>query len=862
MGVPLEIAMPHLSRRPFVALFGLLASALYSPPPATAWGTLTGGLHLSEADQKKLKDLIANYGEETRKAIVLGELSARIGAHPIHQFIVQQALLMLQEDPAIKDGQPGLPDVKAINAWDGVERCEHGMRPTNGPGLVHDAPDLTPILGGAAGPGPDSELAVGGDATAPLGYNPLYNGRAHYFSPFLGDGQAPAQAAANYSRLVTTIVDGIRGEPLPHYAAYLAHYISDPTSAKHADAFTLDAATMQAMIKHADDWVAEKQEKKDDFEVWVKTQPITDAIATLKARTSALSGASAAYWGRVDRHIADIGGTPLFQREGVYAWLAPSSLRSAVACYLRELANRPEGKSLDQFYTYFDPFYFNGPVLQVKKDWSTSYHPPSFEACTAFSEHLFWETNPGQGELVKAWTGKATPWLGGGDPRAHYVAWAPAKGFLDLDAEIGRKALEETMAALVERCSNEAHGGLDDGRDWEPGFEGHLKVAIRCVATAFRASISAIRAESWGRRVNDGADIRLQLSVASAGGVPGKLRAARVSILDPATKKLASRPGWSFALGDRALGEEPTDVGVLVEGVPDGVAPSDLVVDLRADFGALPDSGRARVPVTARGTKKVYNPSAGGLSAAKGPVDVVVVMDTTGSMGGSLDDLRRNAISSIQRLRERSSDLRLAVSVFRDLEEKDDLPFFASQPFSRDIDAQFAFLNGLSPGGGGDTPEDQLHGISVGLRFWETETPDPDRVPTKIIVVITDAPAKSPDSAGNDFESIARRAEEVDPAHIYPIVVGRDAAAAKHAEELAAKTGGRVLSAKSGEEVAEALIAAVDEAVVSYAAPAPTGGTRWALVAVALLLLAAASLLAGMALRAGRRARRATTGGL
>ena len=854
--------MPRLSRPLFVALIGLFVSALYAPPRAAAWGTLTGGLHMSAAEQESLRNLINTVGEEARRAIVVGQLNARIGAHPIHQFIVQQALLMLKEDPAVKDGQPGLPEVKAVNAWDGVERCEHGMRPTNGPGLVTDAPDLTPILGGAAGAGPDSELAVGGDAVAPLGYNPFYNGRAHYFSPFLNDGQAPEQAAANYSRLVTTILDGVRGEPLPHYAAYLAHYISDPTSAKHADAFTLDDATMTAMLKHAAEWVAAQN---DDFQVWVASQPVTDAVATLRARTNALAaGNAAAYWGRIERHIANIGGTPLFVRENLAVWLAPSSLRTAVACYLRELANRPDGKSLDQFYTYFDPLYFNGPVFQVARrdGWSVTYDPPSFQVCTPLSEHLFWETNPAQGELVNTWTGKDTPWLGGGDPRPQYVEWKPAPGFLDLDAETGRKAMEETMVAMVRRCSGEAHGDVNDARDWATPFEDHLKLAIRCVATAFRASISAIRAESWGRRVNDDVDVRLQLSVTSAGGVPGKLRGARVSIRDPATKKLASRPGWSFALGDRALGEEPTDVGVLVEGVPDGVAPTDLVVDLRADFGALPDSGRARIPVTARGTKTVYNPSAGGLTAAKGPVDVVVVMDTTGSMGGSLDDLRRNAISSIQKLRERSSDLRLAVSVFRDLEEKDDLPFFASRPFSRDIDAQFTFLNGLSPGGGGDTPEDQLHGISAGIGFWETEVPDPDRVPTKIIVVITDAPAKSPDSMGNDVDSIARRAEAVDPAHIYPIVVGGDPAAAAHAQELATKTGGRVLSAKSGDEVAAALIAAVDEAVVSYAAPASTGGTRWALVAVALLLLAAASLLAGMALRAGRRAARPTTGGV
>ncbi|TNF31267.1 MAG: VWA domain-containing protein [Deltaproteobacteria bacterium] len=855
------------------------------PPAAEAWGTLTGGLHLEPAKLAELRRLIENYGESGRRQGLLDQLPARTGAHPVHQFIVQQAHKLVALDPAAKDPIAAFPDVRAINAWDGVERCEHGMAPTVGTGLVHDAPDLTPVLGpGAGGPGPDSELAFpmgnpfapGGVVSATLGagggmpglegtlaglgYNPFYNGRAHYFSPFLFDGAAPKQAAANYSRLAVALGAGVRGPVLPHYAAYMAHYISDPTSAKHADAFTLDAATVQAMIRHADAWVAAHT---DDVEDWLATQPITDAVATLRARTQALNaGNSAGYWARVERHIANVGGTPLFSRDGYWVWMAPSTVRTAVACYLRELANRPAGRSLDQFYTYFDPFYFNGPIMQVKQDWTlATYDPPSFEACTPFSEHLFWETNPAQGALVREWTGKADPWLGGGDPRGKYVDWAPRAGFFELDEEVSRKAMEETMAALVRNCARTAHGGFDDARDWQPGFEDHLRIGIRCVATAFRASITALRAESWGRRVERGADIRIQLSVTSAGGVPGKLHAARVGILDAATGKVTTRPGWSFSLGDRAIGAEPTDVGVLVQGVPEGVAPTDLVVDLRADFGKLPDSGRARIAVEERGTRTVRNPSGGTLSAPKGPVDVIVVMDTTGSMGSSLASLRKNAIESIKKLRAKSTDLRLAVVEFRDLKEESDRAHFVVKPFSRDLESQFAFLNGLRPGGGGDTPEDQLHAVSLGINLWEREEADPDRVPTKIIVVVTDAPAKSPDSMGNTFATIAKRAEEVDPAHIYPIVVGNDPGAHAHGEELAKLTGGRILSTSSGDEVANALISAVDDAVVSYAAPVAGGGTRWALVVVALALLAIAGVLAWLAVRAGR-ARAQALGGL
>ena len=880
--------MPRLSRRsPSLALALLLAAAAgLLPPEAAGWGTLTGGLHMSAAELTDLRALISNYAEEPRRDPLLAELDARTGAHPVHQFIVQQALRLLAQDPTLAAAPTALPDVRAVNAWDGVERCEHGMRPTIGSGLAADLPDLAPVRGPVSGPGPDAELATpagnpfapGGPAAAglagaglpaglggviaSLGYNPFYNGRAHYYSPWLDDGQAPTAAATNYSRLVATLEERVAGNLPAHYTAYLAHYLSDPLSAKPADAFTLDPATLTALVACADRFVAARS---DNLATWLASAPVTDAIAALERRVASLAPAQAsAYWSRVNAHIADIGGTPLFTRQGHYVWMAPSTLRSAVACYLHELASRPPGRSLDAFYTYFDPFYFNGPLFQTKVDWTlATYNPPSFAACVPFSEHLFWETNPAQGALVREWSAKDAPYLGAGDPKAHYLPWKPDPRALATDPEQSRLGLEATMSTFVRQCAQLAHGDPAGGQDFQADPKAHLEVAIRCVATAYRATLTALRAEAWGRRVNDRADIRLQLSVSTAAGLPAKLVAARVAYRDRAAAgRLVSRPGWSFPLDGRALGAEPTELGVLVEGVPDSVAPTDLVVDLRADFGTFPDVGRARIDVAARTTRTVHNPSGASPVSTKGPVDAVIVMDTTGSMASSIDSLRRNAITSVRRLRERSSDVRLAVVTFRDLGEKDDLPHFKVRPFTRDLEAQFAFLDSLGADGGGDTPEDQLHGVSLALRLWETEDPDPDRVPAKVIIVVTDAPAKSPDTQGNDFDTIATRAFNVDPAHIYPIVVGADAEAAAHARTLAEKTSGRALGAESGDQVADAVLAAVDDAVVTHAPPPPRGrSTRALFFALGGVLIACSAAFTALGLRAKRRLARSAAGG-
>jgi Mg-chelatase subunit ChlD len=244
-------------------------------------------------------------------------------------------------------------------------------------------------------------------------------------------------------------------------------------------------------------------------------------------------------------------------------------------------------------------------------------------------------------------------------------------------------------------------------------------------------------------------------------------------------------------------------------------------------------------------------------SARKGPLDVIVVMDTTGSMQGSIDSLRANAIVAVTKLTETSSDIRLAVTTFRDLAEQRDLPHFEVQPLTRDLDAAFAFLNRLSADGGGDIPEDQLHGISLALELWEKEG-ETERVPTKIIIVVTDAPAKSPDARGNTFESIARRAFDVDPAHIYSIIVGNDVLALEHAARLAKDTGGKVLQAVSGDEVASAVLEAVADAAATYSpAPSPRSRTTWIrLIAGVLGGLGLVLLVAGLIVHARRKKKR------
>ena len=830
-----------------------LLGAVVTPAVVLAWGTLTGGLNLSASDEKDLKWLIAKYGVDK----TLGsQFEARTGAHPIHQFIIQQALTVLEKDPAIADKKSGLPDAKAINAWDGIERCEQGMRERTPSTRVPEIDLVPPRPAGdtTARPGPDAEIESSG------GWNPTYNGRAHYWNPWLEEGDAPRLAGVNYERLATLTHLGGDAGKRAHHAAYLAHYVADPLSAKHADYVSLDNDTVGKLVEISERWLAAKG---DEIEQWIASPILTEAVTLIEARAGALPN-GAAWLDRVRARVGLIGGTKLLER-GVWtaSWVdvADSSLRSAVACYLHELGARPtvagEVKSLDRFYSYFDPLYFNGPIYNP----AGSY--PSFKICVPLSEHLYWETNPAQYQLVAKTMSAKGSILEKPEPASAYFAWKRQPSFGSFDEKLNSVALAESAAELVKRCAGEAHGAVGDKGDFEPPFEKHLRVSVRCVATALRATVTALRGEGWARRTTDG-ELRAQLVIDNLADTPGKLLQARFSYLDAAGKPHTA-PGWTVDLGGRAVVKgTKLDVGASIDGAPKDVPEDKYIVEVTADFGELPDAGIMRVALGKRETDFVDNPAADAtLAATKGPVDVIVVMDTTGSMQGSIDSMRDNAIRAIQKLREKSDDIRMAVVTFRDRDVESDAGHFLTQGFTSDLESQFTFMRGLRADGGGDTPEDQLDGLSRAIALWEGEEQDEDRVPAKIIVTITDAPAKEPDRAGNTFASIKARAYAVDPAHIYAILVGGDRAAAEHAARLAADTGGQLINVKTGTEVADALLAAVDTAVVVHGKEARSGGggRTWMLLGAAGLMLA--SIAAGLfALRQGRRARALVAGGV
>jgi RTX calcium-binding nonapeptide repeat (4 copies)/von Willebrand factor type A domain len=125
--------------------------------------------------------------------------------------------------------------------------------------------------------------------------------------------------------------------------------------------------------------------------------------------------------------------------------------------------------------------------------------------------------------------------------------------------------------------------------------------------------------------------------------------------------------------------------------------------------------------------------------------DFALVIDTTGSMGSSINSVKAQASSLIEAVFANGNyDGRIGVVSFKDTANGEPsqviLPFTGQDEFADRKSAALAAINSLTVGGGGDTPETALDGLKVALNGsmgqWRFSAG------TLRIALFTDAPAK------------------------------------------------------------------------------------------------------------------------
>ena len=207
-------------------------------------------------------------------------------------------------------------------------------------------------------------------------------------------------------------------------------------------------------------------------------------------------------------------------------------------------------------------------------------------------------------------------------------------------------------------------------------------------------------------------------------GPAGPVLLHRRRLLFGAAASVAAVGGAAWWLGSSGLPEPPGQA----------VGPKYLAATLRV-------KPAPRLPMP---PERVAWPSCAATSSAKWltDLDLVLAIDTTGSMGGVINDVKANVARLIATLRAGGGTVRVGIVAYRD--SRDDYvvrPFPLTTLDAAGTAALNGFVAGLRAAGGGDWPEklDTALDVATGME-WRGDV-------AASIVVIADAPAHAQDQA-------------------------------------------------------------------------------------------------------------------
>lgn len=226
-------------------------------------------------------------------------------------------------------------------------------------------------------------------------------------------------------------------------------------------------------------------------------------------------------------------------------------------------------------------------------------------------------------------------------------------------------------------------------------------------------------------------------------------------------------------------------------------------------------------------------------------LDLVFVIDTTGSMWDDLASVKASASTIIDTIAASGADYRIALVDFKDhpvspYGQAGDYPSRLDLNFSTDKAATISAINALSAGGGGDWPESVFSGLMQAINLsWRADA-------SKAIILMGDAPPHDPEpvtgytqasvtaaanKAGIGVSPSAAASAEMsstavaptavgDGARIYPILIGYDYSAFVAFQSLADGTGGELFEASSASNVVAAILRAIDAILTAPVADA------------------------------------------
>jgi Ca-activated chloride channel family protein len=155
----------------------------------------------------------------------------------------------------------------------------------------------------------------------------------------------------------------------------------------------------------------------------------------------------------------------------------------------------------------------------------------------------------------------------------------------------------------------------------------------------------------------------------------------------------------------------------------------------------------------------------------RGPkVDVLFVLDATGSMQPQIDGVRRGIADFAKQLSERGLDERVGLVAFRDekVGEKPQVLKFNGDCFTNEYAEFQRAVSDVSAAGGGDDPESSYDALRLAAR-------QPFRKQaTRVLLLITDAPPHLPDRVTQSIEEVRLELKNSGISQLHIVVNARD----------------------------------------------------------------------------------------
>lgn len=193
-------------------------------------------------------------------------------------------------------------------------------------------------------------------------------------------------------------------------------------------------------------------------------------------------------------------------------------------------------------------------------------------------------------------------------------------------------------------------------------------------------------------------------------------------------------------------------------------------------------------------------------------LDLIFVIDTTGSMADDIERVRQDAIRIIGEVAAGGADWRIGIVTYRD---QPVAPFGDPGDYVSKVDLEFSsnqdeIINGINRievAGGGDIPEAVYSALFEAIAFpWRENA-------QKVIILMGDAPPHDPEEP-DDYtkQDVLDAAFSASPTGIFPIVIVDNNETRFAFQALADGSSGRLFYAASADDVVETVVSTINAA--------------------------------------------------